>query len=443
MRRTRVEIAVLGTLLATSALPAWGGDAKPVERARELLGLFLDGKHAALIAAGDEAVQRELKPAICAQVFAMITLQVGPHQSVKSADADRAGELDRVTFVLQHERGTATLVFTLHANGEMAAFWLRGVDSSASYEPPVYVRRDAFGEEQVSIGSGEFALPGTLCLPNNKARNPAVVLVHGSGPHDEDETILGNKPFRDLAWGLASRDVVVLRYPKRTKAHGERMKPEDINLRFEVIDDAVAAVELLRGRPEVDPARVFVVGHSLGGTLAPEIAVRSGHVAGIISVAGTPRSLVDLVEEQLEYIFNLDGQISPEEQAQLEKARAAAAAIRAGKPEDAKEPLLGAPARYWEELHKLDVLGAARRFAGRMLIVHGGRDYQVPAKCLEAWREGLKDRKGVTFKVYESLNHLMMAGEGKSAPVEYQKTGHVDEAVIRDVTEWIRSADGP
>lgn len=439
MRLIGVNLAVLGLSLATLALPAWGGDAKPIERARELLGLFLDGKHSELIAAGDEDVRRQLTPAICSQVFAMIAMQIGPHQSVKSADADRVGELDRVTLLLQHERGTATIVFTLHATGEMASFWLRGVDSSAAYEPPTYVRREAFTEEKVTVGSGEFALPGALCLPKNKARNPAVVLVHGSGPHDEDETILGNKPFRDLAWGLASRDVVVLRYVKRTKAHGERMKPEDINLSFEVVDDAVAAVELLRGRQEVDPARVFVLGHSLGGTLAPEIAVRSGHVRGIISVAGTPRSLVDLVEEQLEYIFNLDDRVSAEEQTQLDKARAAATAIRAGKPQDAKEPLLGAPARYWAELHKLDVLGAARRYAGRMLIVHGGRDYQVPAKCLEAWREGLKDRQDVTFQVYDNLNHLMMAGEGKSAPVEYQKTGHVDEAVIRDVAEWIRS----
>ena len=91
--------------------------------------------------------------------------------------------------------------------------------------------------------------------------------MHGSGPNDRDESVGGAKPFRDLAWGLASKGMVVLRYDKRTKVYPQQFAASaDIHREDETVDDAVAAAELLRTLPEVDPGRVFVLGHSLGGT---------------------------------------------------------------------------------------------------------------------------------------------------------------------------------
>ena len=107
-------------------------------------------------------------------------------------------------------------------------------------------------------------------MPNGAGPFPAVVLIHGSGPHDRDETIGPNKPFRDLADGLASRRIAVLRYEKRTRHHGGKMLGTTVTIKEEVLDDAVAAAELLRQTPGLDPKRVFVVGHSLGAMLAPK-----------------------------------------------------------------------------------------------------------------------------------------------------------------------------
>src|SRR4051794_11541515 len=166
-----------------------------------------------------------------------------------------------------------------------------------------------FTEEPVVVGSGEWALPGTLTLPTGTGPFPAVVLVHGSGPHDRDETIGPNKPFRDLAWGLAAQGVAVLRYEKRTHEHPAKLMPlkEKLTIREESVDDAVAAVALLRKQKEVDGKRIFVVGHSLGAIVAPKVAALEPAVAGIVLLAGSPRPFEDIILDQLTYLASLKG----------------------------------------------------------------------------------------------------------------------------------------
>src|SRR5690606_33004513 len=144
-----------------------------------------------------------------------------------------------------------------------------------AYQAPSYADPARFSEREATVGSGTWALPGTLTLPKKEGKFPAVILVHGSGPNDRDETLGPNKPFRDLAHGLATRGIAVLRYDKRTLVHPKALASEvgaALTLREETIDDALAAAALLRTIPEVDASKIFVVGHSLGGTAIPRIA---------------------------------------------------------------------------------------------------------------------------------------------------------------------------
>ena len=140
-----------------------------------------------------------------------------------------------------------------------------------------------------------------------------MILVHGSGPHDRDETIGPNKPFRDLAHGLASQGIAVLRYEKRTKEHPVRMamSVNTITVKEETIDDAVAAFEALKSQEKIDPKRIFVLGHSLGGTLLPRIGKAKDGIAGFISLAGSTRPMEDLVLEQTRYILSLERETIP------------------------------------------------------------------------------------------------------------------------------------
>ena len=130
--------------------------------------------------------------------------------------------------------------------------------------------------ETVTFPSHGVDIVGVVHRPHGDGPFPAVLLVHGSGPHDRDESVGPNRPFLDIARGLAAQGVAVLRYEKRSKAHPDAyVAAGALTIDSETTDDAVAALRTLAGVPGVDPARVFVLGHSQGGMMAPRIAARS------------------------------------------------------------------------------------------------------------------------------------------------------------------------
>src|SRR5207247_5389612 len=177
---------------------------------------------------------------------------------------------------------------------------------NATYAPPSYAQFDRFHEHEVQIGHGTWVLPGTVSLPQGDGPFAAVLLVHGSGPQDRDETLPPNKPFRDLAWGLASQGIAVLRYEKRTKVYAASMRSEidTLIVKEEVLDDALEAVALLRARPEIDAQPIFVLGHSLGGYLAPAIASADPQIRGLIILAGLERPFEDVILDQLTCVLS-------------------------------------------------------------------------------------------------------------------------------------------
>jgi fermentation-respiration switch protein FrsA (DUF1100 family) len=266
-----------------------------------------------------------------------------------------------------------------------------------------------------------------------------VVLVHGSGPNDRDETIAGNKPFRDLALGLASQGIAVLRYDKRTLVYGQKMAAmSDLTVQDETISDALAAVALLRETDKIDPARIVVLGHSLGANLAPRIGQQDPSIAGLILMAGNARPLELLVLQQSEYLAGLDGTITPEEHTQLDAVRAQVIATEHAAPGDDPTMLLfSIPPAYWIDLNAYDPVATAQQVTLPMLFLQGERDYQVTLADFVLWQVGLGGRDDVTFTLYPTLNHLFMAGEGMPSPEEYQTQGHVSADVIRDIASWV------
>jgi dienelactone hydrolase len=278
-----------------------------------------------------------------------------------------------------------------------------------------------------------------LTIPVGAGPFPAVVLVHGSGPNDRDETIGANKPFKDLAWGLASRGVAVLRYEKRTKQYGAKMVSiPKLTAKEELIDDALAAVELLRKTEGIDAKRIFVLGHSLGGMFVPRIGRLDPNIAGLIALAGTTRPLEDVIPEQLAYLFSLDGTVSPEEQKQIDEAKEQAAKVKTLKPEDAGSTAFGVPASYWLDLRGYDPAESAKALQQPLLILQGERDYQVTMEDFKRWNAAVAGKKNVTLKSYPGLNHLFIAGTKPSTPLEYDQPAHVDEHVIDDIASWIK-----
>lgn len=395
----------------------------------------------------DEAMRKAAPPAKLGEIWTAIQTQMGAFQRITGTRVEPVGGLQSVFVTSEFAGATVDLQVAFDAEGRIAGFFIRPTEAGKAEAPPewtapAYADKARFREEDVTVGSGEWVLPGTLTLPAGMGPFPTVVLVHGSGPHDRDETIGPNKPFKDLAWGLASRGIAVLRYEKRTKAHGLKLLAlPGLTAKEEIVDDVVAAANLLRGRKEVDPRRIFVLGHSLGGTLIPRIGKADPGIAGFIVMAGAARPLEDLLLEQVPYIASVDGTVTEMEKGQIEDVKAMVETIRKLEP-GSKEAPMGVPASYWLDLRGYHPPAVAKELKQPFLILQGERDYQVTMEDYELWRKALAGRKDVSFKAYPDLNHLFMAGEGKATPEEYGRPGHVAEKVVEDVAGWIEATRG-
>ena len=296
-------------------------------------------------------------------------------------------------------------------------------------------------ETDIKVVTGKFELPGILCMPQGKEAVAAVILVQGSGPNDRDETIGPNKPFRDLAWGLAAQGIASIRYDKRTKAYGAKIVAEGENpsMENEYVQDVLSAVQLAKNTPGIDSKRVYIVGHSQGAMLAPRFAQRCKDIKGIVMMSANARPLEDLVPAQMQYIFSLDS-LSKEEEKQLAEITEQVANVKklGTKGFNPKITLpLGLPASYWKDINDYHQLKVARLLTCPILILQGERDYQVTMDDFSLWRKELSEKSNVTFKSYSKLNHLYMEGSGKSSPSEYYQIGSIPEYVTKDIANWI------
>jgi len=288
-------------------------------------------------------------------------------------------------------------------------------------------------ERQLTIPSGDLQLPGTLCLPAKiSGRLPVVVLVHGSGPHDRDETVGPNKPFRDLAWGLAEAGIATLRYEKRTYRFFAKMDLAKFTVEEEVIADAVAVLESAKTQPEVDPRRAFLAGHSLGGAMAPFIAVRVPQLRGVIVLAGTTRPLDELIYEQTAFQSGVQGKSKEAIAKQIGELKQAFAKVRSKETKDT-EQVLGAPAYYWRDLLERDLPAAWKKVSASVLVLQGGKDVQV----VKTDYDGLLRAVKTESHWFPNLNHLFMPVEGVATGAEYAKPSKVDPEVIKVIAAWV------
>ncbi|MBR5315521.1 MAG: alpha/beta fold hydrolase [Firmicutes bacterium] len=304
--------------------------------------------------------------------------------------------------------------------------------------------------EPIIVGKDtKYPLKGMLTLPESAdGPVPAVVFVHGSGSSNMDEKIGKLTPFKDLAEGLASHGIASIRYDKRSHAHGLKMvrdKSLQITVKEETIEDAILATELLREDARIDSRNIFIIGHSMGGMLAPRIDVEGGNYRGLIMMAGTPRRLEIVLKEQLdEMMGQMNKLVQILSKNKVEKLLSKFDGMYEMSDEEAKKVKIGGGTTlyYFKEMGEPQVEWYLNQLNKPMLIMQGGKDFQVkPKKDFATYQEILKDKGQVTFKLYENLNHAFVPsvyGEIAKAKKEYNVEQHIGENVIEDMANWIK-----
>lgn len=304
-------------------------------------------------------------------------------------------------------------------------------------------------EERIVIGENtKYPLNGLLTLPADVATPvPAVVFVHGSGASNMDEKVGKLTPFKDLAQGLARHGIASVRYDKRSFAHGFKMlrdKGLEVTVKTETIDDAILATELLKKDPRIDPERVFIIGHSMGGMLAPRIDAEGGNYAGLIIMAGSPRKLEEIILDQNEAALrSTKGIVNWIVKKQVEKFAAMFGGMYQLSDEEAKKRKMGGGTTlyYFKEMGEHPASGYLLTTGKPILILQGEKDFQATAeKDFAAYKQLLDRKENVTFRLYENLNHAFVPsvyGDIMKAKQEYNVEQHISEEVIADIAIWI------
>jgi fermentation-respiration switch protein FrsA (DUF1100 family) len=442
----RWMIVAMALCLCVAAV---GCGAKPLSE-QDILDLVADAK--ALVAKLEQAdydgvferfdknMQGLLPKATLKAQWEAVHAQYGAHAGYIAHAAQSADGYLRIALTAQFDFSAMEITVVFDRANDVAGLFIAQAYNVDDGQPlPAGVV-----EQEVVVKAGDYALPGKLTLPQEGANLPAVVIVHGSGPSDKDGSLMNLKPYRDIAWALGQKGIAVLRYDKRTLIYQAEMAADQgVSVDAETVEDAVAAVALLRADARIDQSRVYVLGHSLGGMLLPRIQMRA-QADGLIFLAASARSLVDQYERQMAYLAQFaveEGTMTPEQaDAAMAQVREQVGNIRGLSADSQLGPasLLGVPKSYWLDLAGYDPVAQAAGIDAPMLFLQGGRDYQVTMDDFALW-QALSNKANAEFQSFGALGHMFTPGGAKPSPNDYRTAYvRVDAAVTDAIAAFIK-----
>lgn len=395
----------------------------PWELAREWSEQMANGEFSGCAARFSDEMKASLDESALRSAWEQVVSAAGDYVGVWDVTESETNGSVTVVTTLEYTKTGVTVTFVFDAESAVGGLWLnyRVLKSPAASES------EAFTETEIQIG--EYRLDGILTLPVNVEDPPVAILIQGSGQSDFDETVGELKPFRDLAHGLAENGIASIRFNKRYYQRLSLVNEIPVTIRTEVLEDVNAAIEFAQSRSDLNGENLFLIGHSLGGMLAPVIAEENTAVRGIVSLAGSPRRLEDILCSQYEHQLRQRG-FSEEEIA--EKAVSVQReAERVKTLADGEESeYFNVNGIYWKSLNEVDTAGAALALEIPMLFLQGDADVQVYADIdFPAWQALLAGKENCRFRLYEGLGHFFDNEEGK-----------VDPAVIEEIAGFIHSA---
>lgn len=385
----------------------------------------------------DESEQVKITPDNLKKLWDNINTNLGKAEVLDAASSKVQGEFFAVTVEGKFEKAEQNFVLMFNKQEKIVGLFMP--PKAAAYAKPIYADTTLYTEKPVYLQSLGHQLAAIITTPKNKTNFPIVVFVHGSGPGDMDETVGPNKPFKDLATGLAVKGIASIRYVKRTLIYQSEFS-KAFTVKEEVTDDALAAIALAKTIAGVDQKSVYVFGHSLGGMLAPRLATLSPTLKGIILAAAPARKLADIIIDQNKYIIELSKDTTKATQANLAAAIKEVEKSRLVKLAPNMKPdsvVLGLPVSYWIDLNSYDQVATAKKLKQRILVFQGGNDFQVTMADYNIWNTALAKSSNASVKLYPELNHLLSPQTEKAYTQQYQVAVNVSEKLIGDIAFWI------
>ena len=422
---------------------------KAMAKAMKLLNLIKSRKFQEALQDGSPTIKLLVSAATLEKAFDDFQKAQGLVQSFEPLGVEGFHNKTVAKVLVRFEHADLMAVIAINSKGLIGGFRLKPTkDVPSLWKHPSYADPTLFIEEDITLHANEIEVEATITLP--KEGNPigAVVFLGGSGPTDRDSSLGPNKPLKDLAWGLASRQIAVCRWDKPSAENSDKLSNDSMTLLKEYLPYSTAAIEALRTKlASVNAADIpfFITGHSLGAVVAPSLAASNPSIKGIILLSAAGGKMYDSALRQVKYLSSIEHD-PPFTTAELAPALAKQVAVIKSPDfnvKTASEDLpFGAPATYWLSVKEYDQVVTAAKLDIPIMVLQPGRDYQVTVEDdLEKWRVGLeKGGKNVAFKTYDALNHLLIAdgGDGLATPDAYATEGHVDEKVVLDICAWLK-----
>jgi len=338
-------------------------------------------------------------------------------------------------------------------------------------KPYPYIEEEATYEN----AKAGVTLAGTLTMPRAGGPFPAVLLITGSGVQDRDETVFGHKPFLILSDYLTRRGIAVLRVDDRGVGGSKGDASQATSADF--ADDARAGVEYLKGRQEIDPKRIGLIGHSEGGIIAPMVAVRSPDVAFIVLLAGTGVTGEKIVEGQIARILKSTGADQAIIDSALENQRKVVELVKqetdpnalkqkvrvivedaVSRLDEAQKKAIGYSDAYvemqaaavtskWFRFFLLhDPATVLRKVKCPVLAINGELDMQVAAQeNLPAIERALREAGNTRITIQElpGLNHLFQTAQTGAFNEYAQIEETMSPSALETVAKWIEDQTKP
>lgn len=417
-------------LLVILLIPFIGLCQTPKQIAKAFVEAIFNKQYDTAISYIDSSIQNKMPPVLLGQITNSMVQKNGDFKKVVDVNQQQAGGYLNCIVNTVFEKNSELIRTVFNSNNKIIGFFLvpHRKNQETDDAPNAY-----------NIKSGNLTLPGTLLIAKDNNQKKLVILVHGSGANDRDETLGQLKPFKDLAQGLLKAGISTYRYDKRTFVAPKSL-PKNFTVDDVVTNDVLNIIHYFNNNDTFQNYKLYVIGHSLGAFMAPRIAKKAkGVVNGVVMMAGPARPIQDLILEQLTYLDSLTPSKELDEKLKEVKRQIHYMHGKAFNQNSPSDSLLSKQqASFWLSFNAYKPLEVIKSINTPFLILQGEKDYQVRMADFNLWKRATKGMSNISFKSYPGLSHLFMQSNGTPSPKDYEGEKHIPSQVINDIASWIK-----